>query len=274
MRGTVSKMRAERNPADGALSYFLPLGDLLLPLNGLIGRRLSIQASTGIQCVGCGARSSKSFNQGYCYRCFIKLAACDLCIMKPETCHHHLGTCREPAWGDTHCMIPHVVYLANSTGLKVGITRETQIPTRWIDQGAVQALPIFRVATRRLSGLIETVLATQVADKTRWQALVKGEHTAVDLPSARDQLLLQCEAPLAQLRREWPGQIEALSADPLDLRYPVRAYASKAKALGPEKAVAEGRLTGIKGQYLLFDTGVVNVRKYTGHEFEINVLDE
>lgn len=272
MRGTVSKMRAERNAADGSLSYFLPLGELLLPMNGLIGQRLRVEASAGIECISCGARSSKSFNQGYCYRCFIKLAACDLCILKPETCHHHLGTCREPAWGDTHCMIPHVVYLANSTGLKVGITRETQIPTRWIDQGAVQALPIFRVATRRLSGLVETLLAQQVADKTRWQALVKGDMTPVDLVSARDALLAQCAQPLAQLRQDWPGQIEPIQVQPLDLDFPVRAYAGKAKALGPDKGPVEAVLTGIKGQYLLFDEGVINVRKYTGHEFEIQVL--
>jgi hypothetical protein len=65
--------------------------------------------------------------------------------MKPETCHYHLGTCREPDWAQNHCFRPHIVYLANSSGVKVGITRKTQIPTRWLDQGASQALPIFEV---------------------------------------------------------------------------------------------------------------------------------
>ena len=270
MRGTVSKMRGERN-GDAALSYFLPLDGVLMPLNGLIGKDISIRASEGIYCNACGKPSNKSFNQGYCYRCFIKLAACDLCIMKPETCHHHLGTCREPDWGVSHCMIPHVVYLANSTGLKVGITRETQIPTRWIDQGAGQALPVFRVATRRLSGLIETALAEHVADKTKWQALVKGEYAPLDLKAERDRLLALAEVALTALADDFPGQIDRLDAEVLTLDYPVQQFAAKAKSLSPEKEVASGRLTGIKGQYLIFDTGVLNVRKYTGHEWEVTV---
>lgn len=295
MRGTVRKMQCERNggiasgasepasgpatagglhmsEADGPLAYFLPLDDQLLPMNGLIGRQIEIRASERITCVGCGKSSNKSFNQGYCYRCFITLAACDLCIMKPETCHHHLGTCREPAWGDAHCMIPHVVYLANSTGVKVGITRETQIPTRWIDQGAGQALPVFRVATRRLSGLIETVLAQQVTDKTKWQALVKGEYAPVDLVAERDRLLALCADGLAAIEAEFPGQVERLDAVPVTLSYPVETYAAKAKSFSPEKEPARGRLTGIKGQYLLFDTGVLNVRKFTGYQWEVTVL--
>lgn len=272
MRGTVRKMQCERNGEAGqALTYYLPLDELLLPMNGLIGKQVSIRASEGIRCVGCGKASAKSFNQGYCYRCFIKLAACDLCIMKPETCHHHLGTCREPAWGVSHCMIPHVVYLANSTGLKVGITRETQIPTRWVDQGAGQALPVFRVATRRLSGLIEVALAEHVADKTKWQALVKGEYAPLDLKAERDRLLAVAADVLAALEAEFPGQIERLEAEVLTLDYPVAQFAAKAKSLSPDKEIASGRLTGIKGQYLIFDTGVLNVRKYTGHEWEVTV---
>lgn len=273
MRGTVRKMQCERNAAsDAELNYFLPLSDVLFPMNALIGKRLEIRASEGIRCVGCGKSSAKSFNQGYCYRCFIKLAACDMCIMKPETCHHHLGTCREPEWGVSHCMIPHVVYLANSTGLKVGITRETQIPTRWIDQGAGQALPIFRVATRRLSGLIETTLAAQVADKTKWQALVKGEYADMDLHAERDRLLALCDVELKALEAEYPGQIERVQSEPLHFHYPVQQFAVKAKSFNPDKEPAVGVLTGIKGQYLLFDTGVLNVRKYTGHEWEITLL--
>ncbi len=277
MRGTVRKMRGERNAETGPdgqeqpLRYFLPLDDLLLPMNELIGRHVTIRASEGIRCVGCGRASKKSFSQGYCYPCFIKLAACDLCIMKPETCHYHLGTCREPAWGEQHCMIPHIVYLANSTGLKVGITRETQIPTRWIDQGAGQALPIFRVATRRLSGLIEVALAAHVADKTKWQALVKGEYAPLDLPAERDRLLAEAADVLAALEAEYPDGIERLQAEVVELSYPVDAYAAKAKSLSPDKELASGVLTGIKGQYLLFDTGVLNVRKFTGHEWEITV---
>lgn len=272
MRGTVSKMRAERNQSSSTLNYFLPLGEVLLPMNQYLGKAIEIKASTGIACIACGRASSKSFSQGYCYPCFTKLAACDLCIMKPETCHYHLGTCREPEWGLTHCMIPHVVYLANSTGVKVGITRETQIPTRWIDQGAVAALPVFRVTSRRLSGLVETTLGQHVTDKTRWQALVKGEVTPVDLTAERDRLLALCADELAILHAKYPGEIELLQATETHLEYPVQAFATKAKSFNPDKAAASGVLTGIKGQYLLFDTGVLNVRKFTGYEWELTTL--
>lgn len=273
MRGTVKKMRSERNAsATEPLRYFLPLDDQLLAMNDLIGQELSIQASPGITCIECGRASKKSFSQGYCYNCCMTLAACDLCIMKPETCHYHLGTCRQPEWGEQHCMIPHIVYLANSTGVKVGITRESQVPTRWIDQGACQALPIFKVATRRLSGLVEVIIAEHVADKTHWQALVKGAALRVDLLAERDRLLALCVAKLSALCAEYPGQIEALAGSVVELNYPVQAFASKAKSMNPEKECVQGRLTGIKGQYLLFDTGVLNVRKFTGYQWEVSVL--
>src|SRR5690606_39924851 len=113
----------------------------------------------------------------------------DLCIVSPERCHYEQGTCREPAWGEQFCMTDHIVYLANSSGLKVGITRASQIPTRWIDQRASQALPIMRVATRQQSGMVEGLLRGQVADKTNWRALLRGEPAPLDLPAGRDRLL-------------------------------------------------------------------------------------
>ncbi len=136
------------------IQYQLPIDDKLVSMNEHIGDSVSLHYSGEIHCIECGRRTNKSYNRGYCYPCFISLAACDLCIMKPETCHYHLGTCREPQWGETHCMQDHYVYFANSSGIKVGITRGTQIPTRWIDQGASQALAVFRVSNRLLSGKI------------------------------------------------------------------------------------------------------------------------
>lgn len=271
MQGTVRKMVANQQLLDLPLSYALPLGDTQIPLNGLIGQTLHLAAQPGITCVGCGARSAKSFNQGYCYRCFTRLAACDLCIMKPETCHWDQGTCREPAWAAQHCQTEHVVYLANTTGLKVGITRASQLPTRWIDQGAVAALPIFRVATRRLSGLIEHLLAQHIADKTQWQSLVKGHVIDVDLVAARDRLRTLCAEPLAAYEAAYPGQIQAVQESLWQGRYPVVAFAPKASSFAPEKAPFSARLTGIKGQYLLFETGVLNVRKYTGFHWTLTV---
>ena len=157
---------------DDTVSYQLPLDDERVALNGLIGEHISIEHLGDIHCVHCGRRSKKSFSQGYCYPCFIKLPQCDTCIMSPEKCHFHQGTCRDPEWGEKYCFTDHFVYLANSSGVKVGITRGDQLPTRWIDQGATQGLPIFRVQTRYQAGLIEDCLREHVADKTHWQKML------------------------------------------------------------------------------------------------------
>jgi hypothetical protein len=198
-----------------------------------------------------------------------KLAQCDICIMSPERCHYDAGTCREPSWGEQFCMTDHVVYLANSSGVKVGITRATQIPTRWIDQGATQALPILRVATRQQSGLVEDLLRSQVADKTNWRALLKGDAAPVDLPAVREQLFASCGAGLTELQQRFGIQaIQPLSdQQPLDIRYPIEAYPAKISSFNLDKnPIAEGTLLGIKGQYLMFDTGVINIRKYTSYQ--------
>lgn len=268
MLGNLRKLRAER---DDPVSYFLPLGDFSVPLAPFLGKTLHLRYQGVINCVACSRKTTKSYNQGYCFMCFRRLAACDMCILKPETCHYHLGTCREPEWGDSNCMIPHIVYLANSSGLKVGITRETQLPTRWLDQGATQALPVFRVATRYQSGLMETVLARHVADKTNWQALVKGDSAPLDLIAERDALLARCQEDIDAISQRFPGQVNLLTdAVTETFRYPVLRYPVKATSFNLDKDPdVLGTLTGIKGQYLLLDTGVINIRKYTAYQVEL-----
>jgi hypothetical protein len=268
MQGVLQKMRAEKNDP---VSYFLPLGNFSVPLSPYLGKTLHLRYQGHISCIACGRKTSKSYNQGYCFVCFKKLAACDMCILKPETCHYHLGTCREPAWGDGHCNVPHIVYLANSSGLKVGITRASQVPTRWMDQGASQALPIFRVATRFQSGLIEATLAQYIADKTNWQALIKGESEPVDLLAARDTLLPRCASALAELESRFPGQITPLPDENVQtFHYPVLHYPQKIKTFNlDQNPDVAGILQGIKGQYLLLDTGVINVRKFTAYQVEL-----
>lgn len=268
MLGNLRKLRAER---DDPVSYYLPLGDFSVPLAPFMGKPLHLRYQGAIYCVACNRKTPKSYNQGYCFVCCRKLAACDMCILKPETCHYHLGTCREPAWGESHCMIPHIVYLANSSGLKVGITRESQLPTRWLDQGATQALPVFRVATRYQSGLIETALAQHVADKTNWQALIKGESAPLDLMAERDALLSRCQKELDEISLRFPGQINLLTdATAETFRYPVLQYPTKVTSFNLDKNPdVAGTLMGIKGQYLLLDTGVINIRKYTAYQVEL-----
>ncbi len=269
MLGCLRKMKTQlTNP----VTYQLPLTDELVELNPLIGKKLTLRYSGRIFCVHCNRKTSKSFNQGYCYPCFTTLAQCDMCIMKPETCHYHQGTCREPAWGEEFCFQPHYVYLANSSGIKVGITRQTQIPTRWIDQGAVQALPILKVQSRYISGLVEVVIANHVSDKTSWQRMLKNQVEPVDLKTKRDELLTECASELNAIEQRFEGQaIEYLpDAEVVDIQFPVAVYPAKVKSFNFDKQPeVTGVLQGIKGQYLLFDTGVINIRKFAGYEIEL-----
>lgn len=270
LTGPIEKMRTE---AAVPVNYFLPLGQDELAMTPLIGARLVLRHTGRIFCIACGRKTNKSFSQGYCYPCFTKLAQCDSCIVKPELCHYAQGTCREPEWGETHCMIPHVVYLANSSGLKVGITRHSQIPTRWIDQGATQALPILRVASRHLSGLVEVLCKDHVADKTDWRAMLKGEASPLDLPAKRDELLGAIGAGLDALRSQYgDSAVVRVEESVTTLSFPVQQYPQKVSSLDFDKQVEiGGELKGIKGQYLIFDTGVINMRKFGGYELTANV---
>jgi len=266
MKGQLRKMHSR---LDRPVHYELPLSDQLIALNPLIGKPIKLVYTGKIFCVECGRQTKKSFNQGYCYPCFISLAQCDMCIMKPETCHYAAGTCREPAWGEAFCFQPHFVYLANSSGIKVGITRQTQIPKRWIDQGAVQALPIFKVPSRYVSGLVEVAIAKHVSDKTSWQQMLKSQAVPINLVAKRDQLIKDCEPELADIKQRFGEQALELLADEhaVDIHFPVDSYPVKVKSfnLDKEPEVA-GVLHGIKGQYLLLDTGVINIRKFSGYE--------
>ncbi len=269
MQGTLRKLKASAgNGLDTPVQYQLVLGEQLQPLNELIGKRLTLTFSGNIFCINCGKKTKKSYSQGHCFVCMRKLASCDMCIMKPETCHYAEGTCREPEWGESHCMIPHYVYLANTSGLKVGITRHTQIPTRWIDQGATQALPIFRVQTRLQSGLVEVALAEFIADKTNWRNMLKGESESLDLKQAASELIPQIRGKLDELAELFGATaIETLDEEVVNLLYPVEHYPKKIASFNFDKdPVVSGVLEGIKGQYLIFDSGVINLRKFTAYE--------
>jgi hypothetical protein len=265
------------------VQYQLPIvgnmGDELLAMNQHIGETIKLSYQGEIHCVACGRKTKKSFAQGHCYPCFRRLASCDLCIMKPETCHYAEGTCRQPEWGEAHCFIPHYVYLANSSGIKVGITRGTQIPTRWMDQGATQALPIFQVATRLQSGLLEVALKQHVSDRTDWRKMLKADAPPLDLKAIRDELLDKCSNEItlvmrAQVKSEQgDAAIQAVDEQVVEINYPVTAYPEKIKSLNFDKqAEIEGVLKGIKGQYLILDSGVLNIRKFSGYNIEVDFV--
>ncbi len=274
LSGTLRKMRTElgteRHPDE--VNYFLPLGKDELSLNPYIGKYLKLEFLGNIFCKYCGRKSSKSFSQGFCFPCMRKLAQCDMCILKPETCHFHEGTCREPEWGEKNCFVPHFVYISNTSGLKVGITRHTQIPTRWIDQGATQATIMFKVENRRQSGYVETAFKEMVADKTNWRTMLKENQPDKDLLAKADELKARFHTDMSHIMDIFPTEAEDQSNDVTSIRYPVLEFPEKIKSHNFDKhPVVEGTLVGIKGQYLIFDTGVINIRKFGSYEVSASV---
>ncbi|MCK5792212.1 MULTISPECIES: DUF2797 domain-containing protein [unclassified Ketobacter] len=269
--GTLAKMKTALGDQ---VEYRLPVGDERLDLNPFLGKPIKLTFTEQIFCTHCGRKTKKSFDQGYCYPCFRSLAQCDTCIIKPEQCHFEEGTCREPDWARNFCFQGHTVYLANSSGIKVGITRNDQVPTRWIDQGAIQALPVFQVQNRFHSGLVEITLGKYVADKTRWQAMLKNQVTELDMIAERDKLLQQCQLELDALQDQLGEHavVAMTDAQPVNITYPVLEYPSKVVSLNFDKTPeVAGTLLGIKGQYLLLDSGVINIRKFTGYQVEVAV---
>ena len=267
--GNIQKMHTQLNDT---VQYHLPIGDDLVDMNALIGSNITLTHNNEINCVACGRKTKKSFSQGFCYPCFQSLAQCDTCIIKPEKCHYAEGTCREPSWGEQHCFIDHYVYLANSSGLKVGITRGTQIPTRWMDQGATQAIPIFRVKDRLTSGLVEVIFKNHVADKTSWQKMLKGSADTLDMQARRDELFSQCEKDIEELSLKLgKNAMEYLTEEKsVEINFPVNTYPEKVKSFNFDKTpVVNGVLNGIKGQYLILDTGVLNIRKFGGYNISL-----
>lgn len=247
--------------SDRPISYDMLLGDNVVRLNDLLGEKIQLEYLASIKCQHCGRKTSKSFNQGYCFPCFRSLARCDVCIVKPELCHFHKNTCREPEWGQAHCMIRHTVYLANSSGLKVGVTRSHQQLTRWMDQGAVEALPLVTVESRLLAGKIEVYLKKTIADKTNWRQMLKGEVPDIDL-----------HEEAARVKKLLPKELAfELSHDELTkIQYPVLEYPTKISSFNFDKTPkVAGKLMGLKGQYLILDTGVINIRKFAGYEVRL-----
>lgn len=268
--GELQKMRAVH---EEPISYFFRLDQLEVPMNPLLGREIALTHSGTIHCVACGKRIKKSYQQGYCFPCTQILAECDMCILRPERCHYHLGTCRQPSWGESHCMQSHYVYLANSSGLKVGITRHTQLPTRWLDQGATQALPIIRVSSRLQSGLFETAIKQEIADRTDWRKMLRGEAEPLDLEDIRDQVYEDHADAFDSLASEYGSDaFDILEEDEMhSFSFPVLQYPTKVKSLNLDKTPEiKGVLQGIKGQYLIFDIGVINIRKYGGYHVTIS----
>ncbi len=278
----LGKMRAKHDnsleksieTSSGNVVYTLFQDSQPVEMNAYLGEPITLRFSGTISCIHCGRKIRKSYSQGYCYPCCRKLAQCDLCILKPETCHYHAGTCREPEWGEKHCMRDHFVYIANSSGLKVGLTRATQIPARWMDQGAIQAIPVYKTKTRYQAGLLEVTIGKAVSDKTNWRKMLKGEVEQLDMQAEAAELLNRTVDDIEALSKSLgENQIEPCYENRVyEFNYPVLTYPTKIKSLNFDKQPeVSGTLLGIKGQYLILDSGVLNIRKFTGYDVELYV---
>ena len=250
-----------RSEFDSVIQYELPLGEELIPLNPLLGREIRLTFEGNIYCVACGVKTKKSYNQGFCYPCFISHPACAPCVIRPELCEAHKGIARDMDWAREHCLKDHYVYLSLTSNVKVGVTRKVQIPYRWIDQGAVQAIKLARTPNRYLAGVLEVRLKKFFADRTDWRKMLRNDYpTELKLPEEKKKAI---EA-LTESQREYVLKERKVTR----LQYPVEAYPEKVKSVGFDKVPKiQGKLVGIKGQYLIFENNeVLNIRKHAGYE--------
>lgn len=255
------------------VTYHLQLGQSTLELNKFLGKKISLHYSGKIYCIQCQRATRKSFQQGYCYPCYKRLLECNLCVIHPERCRFYENNCCADDWAHQVCGQEHVVYLANSSGVKVGITRRPQLPTRWIDQGASQGLPIMQAKNRHQVGQLEVVLKQYVADKTHWQAMLKFKPEPQDLRQKWHELRDLAQLKLAEIMSKFPADdIQYIDESETTLiNYPILEYPQIIRTLDFDKTPnLEGSLLGIKGQYLLLDTGVINLRKFSGYEFSFS----
>lgn len=274
--GNLKKMTAQ-NSANG-LSYTLPIGSDELNISDFIGRNIKISFTGAINCNECGASTEKTYGDGFCGTCHTTLAKCDICRIKPEKCHYDQGTCRQPAWGEENCLTQHVVYLSYTSGFKVGITRQKNIPSRWIDQGALKAIPIFYVQSRLIAGEVEEAFKSLIADKSHWLKMLRATEAPSDedFNALKEKVTQEANALVDKLRLHYGADAikTANETAPTALTYPILSVEpfvkNKAHKLIPESPV-EGTLHGIKGQYLYIGDSVISVRKYIGHHCEIQL---
>ena len=254
--GQISKLITElTNP----ISYKLPIGNNTIDMNGLINTNINLSFDGEIRCIACDNKIKKTFMQGYCYPCFISSPQTSECILKPELCRAHEGEARDMEWSEKYCLTDQYIYLALTSNLKVGVTRHTQIPTRWIDQGAHKTIVFAKTPNRYLAGMIEKEVSQHISDKTYWRRMLLGEYPNLNLVDEKNKLSKVVSSKYQQYITNDKNITE--------LNYPVSIKPEKIKSLNFEKTPEiTGKLLGIKGQYLFFENDyVLNIRKFTGY---------
>ena len=257
LKDTLKKMNTK---LEDVVQYTLDIHGESIVMNDLIGKQIKIEWS-GVVICGCGKKMDSFYRgSGYCYKCYWESPLASQSIFKPELCTAHLGIEeRDLEWEKKFQLAPHYVYLANSSGIKVGITRGTQGVIRWMDQGASQAILLAEVPNRRFSGDIEVALKKYVDDVTNWRKMLSGKPAAVDLVKMKEKLSIHIPEELKQYIL--PDNTVT------EINYPVREYPKKIKSTKLDRTpIIEGELKGIKGQYLIFDGDrVFNVRSHEGY---------
>jgi len=260
--GVITKMLTEySNP----IQYYLELNSNFINVNQLLNKKIEIVFEK-YQCLTCG-KNKKIFRQGNCYDCFYKSANVGEWIIKPELSKAHLNIeDRDLEYEKKIQLQNHIVYLALSSNVKVGVTRQPQIPTRWIDQGASKAIAIVETPNRYLAGITEVALKQHVSDKTSWQKMLKNEIGEVDLLEKKQELF-------QYIPRETKKYFLENNTTIFNLEYPVIQYPTKIKSLRLDKTpTIKGVLKGIKGQYLIFEDGsVFNVRNNEGFVISLKI---
>lgn len=260
--GVLTKMRTENG---SPIQYYLIFESDFLNMNQLLDKKISINFLK-YQCLNC-AKEKKIYRQGYCYDCFFEIPQAANWIINPEMSKAHLGIeDRDLEYEKQVQLKPHIVYLANSSDVKVGVTRKSQIPTRWIDQGAHEAIEIVEVPNRYLAGITEIALKEHISDKTNWRTMLRNEVIDVDLAAKRDSL--------KQFIPEQALPYFLENNKETNLSFPVLKYPTKLNSLNLAKTpYYEGILKGIKAQYLIFDDDTVfNVRGSEGFVVQLQVF--
>ncbi|KOS06590.1 hypothetical protein AM493_11510 [Flavobacterium akiainvivens] len=260
--GVLTKMQTQ---AGAPIQYYLVFEDSFIHMNQLLGQPLEINF-LGYKCLNCG-KKKKIYRNGFCYDCFYSSPAAGDWIMRPELSTAHLGIADRDLEYETKVQVqPHVVYLASSSDMKVGVTRKTQVPTRWIDQGASFATPLVEVPNRYLAGITEVALKAHFSDKINWKKMLLNDVAVIDLIARRNEVASLLPAEVQPYFETTPEKLYTLE-------YPVLEYPKKISSLNLSTTpFYSGKLMGIKGQYLIFEDGtVMNVRSFEGFVVSIAV---
>ena len=243
--------------------YYLPLNNEKTNISKLIGKEITFLFSGKITCMNCGKQTKTSFGQGYCYPCFISIPQTEECVMRPELCKAHEGIARDMEYAKEHCLTDQYVYLALSGGLKVGVTRYHQVPTRWVDQGANYAIKLAVAKNRYTAGIIEVALKNILADKNNWRKMLTSND--IEIPLVKEKI-----KAIEYLKSE-NIEFSDTDDDVYSINYPIENFPTKVTSVNFDKTPQhKGVLAGIKGQYLIFaDNSVLNIRRHTGYNVEI-----